>query len=93
MLFERREQEIEAEKILGQRYIPRDVFITSKLWGIGKTAPYGHRGDVTTLREVILHHGGEAGAVRAAFENLNEARQADIIEFLKSLHIVEGAAS
>lgn len=82
-----------ANELLGQRYIPRDVFITAKLWGAGKTAPYGHRGDVTTLREVILYHGGEAKGARAAFEKLETARQADIIEFLKSLQILEEAAS
>lgn len=78
-----------ANEILGQRYIPRDVFITTKLWGVGQTAPYGHRGDVTTLREVILHHGGEAKDARKAFEVAGNRVQNEVIEFLKSLHVKE----
>jgi len=82
-----------ANELLGQRYIPRDVFITAKLWGVGNTAPFGHRGDITTIREAILHHGGEANAARSAFEAANSDVQAEIIEFLKSLQIVESSPS
>jgi cytochrome c peroxidase len=76
---------------LGQRFIPNDVFITPRLWGVGSSAPYGHRGDVTTLREVILHHGGEAKTARVNFEKLEPLAQGQIIEFLKSLVITQGA--
>ncbi len=77
-----------ANELLGQRYIPRDVFLTAKLWGVGSTAPFGHRGDITTLREAILYHGGEANHARSAFEALSKDAQADVIEFLKSLQLV-----
>ncbi len=79
-----------ANELLGQRFIPRDVFLTPRLWGVGDSAPYGHRGDVTTLREAILHHGGEAAASRQMFANMPAQRQAEIIEFLKSLKFSTG---
>ena len=60
--------------------------------GVGSTAPYGHRGDLGTLAEAIAHHGGEAAAVRDAFDALPEADRAAIIEFLKSLRIEEQSA-
>lgn len=77
-----------ANEQLAQRFVNRDAFLTSRLWGVGSTAPYGHRGDLTTLSEAILNHGGEAKAVRQAYEGLNDARRAQIIEFLLSLRIV-----
>ena len=70
---------------LSQRFIANDQFLTSRLWGVGSTAPYGHRGDVTTLREAILHHGGAAKEARLAFETLSDLEQRKIIEYLKSL--------
>lgn len=72
---------------LSQRFIPNEVFITPRLWGVGSTAPYGHRGDVTTMREIIFHHGGDAKNSRVAFESLPETAQLELIEFLKSLRI------
>ncbi len=82
-----------ANELLGQRFVGRDVFLTPRLWGAGTTAPYGHRGDLTTLREAILHHGGDANTSREKFEALTELQQAKVIEFLKSLQIPSGGAS
>lgn len=76
-----------ANERLSQNFVPRDVFRTAPLWGVGSTAPYGHRGDLTTLVEAVLAHGGEAAGSRAAFEALPPADQGRIIEFLKSLQI------
>ena len=45
----------------------RNEFMTTPLWGVGSTAPYGHDGRSITLEEVILRHGGEAQAARDAF--------------------------
>ncbi|MDJ0842334.1 MAG: di-heme oxidoredictase family protein [Acidobacteriota bacterium] len=70
---------------LEQAGIPTEMFITRKLWDVGNSAPYGHRGDLTTLTEAIYHHGGEARDSREAFFALSQARQDEIIEFLKSL--------
>ena len=60
-------------------------FLTRKLWDVGNSAPYGHRGDLTTLTEAIDHHHGEAKATRDAFFGLPPEQRAQIIEFLKTL--------
>lgn len=66
-----------------------EYFLTRKLWDAGSSAPYGHRGDITTLTEAILYHGGEARISRDNFANLSRADQSSIIYFLKSLQVVE----
>ena len=63
----------------------RREFLTTPLWGVGTTAPYGHDGRSINLTEVILRHGGEAQRSRNAFARLSEEQQSDIIEFLNSL--------
>ena len=74
---------------LGQGgFAPTDEFLTKRLWDVGSTSPYGHRGDLTTLREAILHHGGEARDARLAFESLTSDGQRMIIAFLKTLQIL-----
>jgi hypothetical protein len=60
-------------------------FITSPLWGVGSTAPYGHDGRSINLMEVILRHGGEAQASRDGFARLPDAQQSAILDFLNSL--------
>jgi len=71
-----------------QGFVPPDQFITKRLWDVGNTAPYGHRGDLTTIREAILAHGGEAKSTRVAFENLPPTDQRAIVEFLLTLQIL-----
>ncbi len=78
-----------GNELLAQRFVARDVFITSELWGIGSTAPYGHRGDLTTLNEVILAHGGEATESRKAYAALPETDRQSMVAFLRSLEIAE----
>ncbi|MHA7775302.1 di-heme oxidoredictase family protein [Roseibium sp. M-1] len=78
-----------GNELLAQRFVARDVFITAELWGIGSTAPYGHRGDLTTLEEAILAHGGEATESRKAYSDLPETERQTIIAFLRSLEIAE----
>ena len=63
------------------------MLMTTPLWGVGTTAPYGHDGRSVNLREVILRHGGEAQASRDAFANLNEFSKISMLEFLNSLVI------
>ncbi len=65
-----------------------DEFITKRLWAVGSTAPYGHRGDITTVREAILHHGGEARESRLEFEAISPDDQEAVIQFLQTLQIV-----
>lgn len=76
-----------GNELLGQRFVDRDVFLTAELWGVASTAPYGHRGDLTTLNEAILAHGGEASPARAAYTDLDNGQQQAIIAFLRSLEI------
>ncbi len=68
-----------------------EFFITRKLWDLGSSAPYGHRGDLTTVSEAILMHGGEGRASRDAFTELPFADQRAVVEFLLSLQILPAA--
>ncbi len=77
---------------LGANFYERDYdgtmrtkFMTTPLWGVGSTSPYGHDGRSITLKEVILRHGGEAQSARDAFAALQPNGQRRIIEFLDSL--------
>ena len=74
-------------ELLAQRFVERDVFMTAELWGIASTAPYGHRGDLTSLDEVIRAHGGAASPSARAYEELPDDARSAIIAFLKTLVI------
>lgn len=63
----------------------RTHFLTTPLWGVGTTAPYGHDGRSINLMEVILRHGGEAQDARDRFAQLQEDNQQALIAFLNSL--------
>jgi hypothetical protein len=63
----------------------RKEFLTTALWGVGSTSPYGHDGRSTTLRNVILRHGGEAQRSRDEFQRLRPEQQHSILAFLRSL--------
>ena len=65
-----------------------EFFLTRKLWDVGNSAPYGHRGDLTTITEAILMHGGEARESRDAFVTLATEDQAAIVRFLKTLQVL-----
>jgi cytochrome c peroxidase len=73
--------------------VPVDQFLTRKLWDVGNTAPYGHRGDLTTISEAILHHAGEARQQREKFAALAKDQQAEIVEFLKQLQVLPPGSS
>jgi hypothetical protein len=60
-------------------------FLTTALWGVGTTPPYGHDGRSSNLNEVILRHGGEAQAARDRFAALGDLNRAELLEFLNSL--------
>ncbi|TQV83030.1 di-heme oxidoredictase family protein [Denitrobaculum tricleocarpae] len=78
-----------GNELLSQRFVERNVFQTSELWGIGSTAPYGHRGDLTTLDEVIRAHGGEGRESRDNYLALSDGDKSALIAFLKTLVIPE----
>ncbi len=65
-----------------------EFFITRKLWDVGSSAPYGHRGDLTTIAEAILYHGGEARASRDRFVDLTSRDQESVVGFLKTLRVL-----
>jgi di-heme oxidoreductase (putative peroxidase) len=71
-----------------QAGVPINQFITRKLWDAGSSAPYGHRGDLTTLTEAIEAHGGEGRVARAAFLALPRGDRDNVVEFLKSMQIL-----
>jgi cytochrome c peroxidase len=76
-----------ANELLSQRFVERDQFLTARLWGLGSSAPYGHRGDLTTIDEAIVNHGGAAAESRIAYEALQDLDRRRIVEFLLSLRI------
>ena len=76
-----------GNELLAQRFVDRNVFQTTELWGVGSTAPYGHRNDLTTLDEAIRAHGGVARNSRDAYVKLAEQDRRDLIAFLKTLVI------
>lgn len=76
-----------GNELLGQRFVDRDVFITAELWGVGSTAPYGHRADRTSLDEIIRAHAGEARESREAYAALPDDGRQAVIAFLRSLEI------
>ena len=59
------------------------LHMTTPLWGVGSTPPYGHDGRSADLRAVILRHGGEARSARMAFEALAESEQEELVDFLR----------
>jgi mono/diheme cytochrome c family protein len=62
-------------------------FMTTPLWGVGSTPPYGHDGRSINLAEAILRHGGEAQKQAEAFEKLSDPDQSALLDFLNSLVI------
>ena len=76
-----------GNELQAQRFVERDVFLTPRLWGVGSTAPYGHRGDFRMLDEIIAAHGGDARFARDAYLALEKPQRDEIIAFLRSLVI------
>jgi cytochrome c peroxidase len=69
--------------------VPTNQFLTRKLWDVGNSSPYGHRGDCTTIGEAIYHHAGEGKASRDSFMGLSVQDQQAIVKFLKTLQVVK----
>jgi Di-haem oxidoreductase, putative peroxidase len=63
----------------------RKEFLTTALWGVGSTGPYGHDGRSPTLLDVILRHGGEAQSARNAFASSSSTTQRSVIAMLNAL--------
>jgi CxxC motif-containing protein (DUF1111 family) len=65
----------------------RTHFLTTPLWGVGSTSPYGHDGRSVNLTEVILRHGGEAQRARDRFAALDVGRRSAVLRYLESLMV------
>ena len=76
-----------GNELQAQRFVERDVFLTTRLWGVGSTAPYGHNGSFRMLDEIIAAHGGDARFARDAYMALDPEKRDDVIAFLRSLVI------
>jgi hypothetical protein len=74
-----------GNELLSQAFVGRDAFLTAELWGAGDGAPYGHRGDFTTLDGAIRAHGGDAAPAREAWEAADDATREAAIAFLRAL--------
>ncbi len=61
------------------------LYRTPPLRGLRDTAPYFHDGRSATVEEAVRRHGGEALAVRQAFEALTDAERAALVAFLLGL--------
>lgn len=84
-----------ANEIVSQGFSSTDEFVTKRLWETGSShGAYGHRGDITTLHDVILAHGGEARDARLKYQALRQEDRAAVIEFLRTMQspVVEAAA-
>ncbi|WP_306051822.1 di-heme oxidoredictase family protein [Oceaniradius stylonematis] len=68
-----------------QDNIDSELFLTSKLWDLATSAPYGHRGDLGTISEAILAHGGDARTQRDKFVSLPDRMKKALISFLLTL--------
>ena len=63
-------------------------FLTKRLWGCANEPPYFHDGVLTSLRQAVLAHSGEALKSRKAFQDESKYGQDALIEFLKSLQVL-----
>jgi hypothetical protein len=63
----------------------RTRFLTTALWGVSTSAPYGHDGRSVTLTDVILRHGGEAQGSCDQFAALSPNNRRLILDLLGSL--------
>jgi hypothetical protein len=62
---------------------------TAPLWGVGSGFPWGHDGQSLSLEEVILRHGGEAAASRAAFAGARPGEKRRLLDFLSKLRLYD----
>jgi hypothetical protein len=63
----------------------RRQMLTTPLWGVANTGPYGHDGRSMNLRDVILRHGGEAQTARDKFATASSTDQRQVLAFLETL--------
>ncbi len=69
--------------------IPKELMLTTELWGVRDTGPWWHDGSSPTIEDAILRHGGEAQASREAYVALSREDQDDLLAFLNSLQVAQ----
>ncbi len=65
---------------------------TPPLWGLAESGPYLHDGRARTVDEAIRRHGGEARAARGKYASLRPENRIQLLSFLYSVGVPEGAA-
>jgi mono/diheme cytochrome c family protein len=63
------------------------TFMTTPLWGVATTAPYGHDGRSATIEQAILRHGGDAQFPRDVYASLTRDNQLWVLDFLSTLQL------
>lgn len=67
--------------------IPKELMLTTELWGVGDTGPWWHDGSSPTIEDAILRHGGEALASRNAYAAARASEQDQMLAFLNQLRV------
>ena len=67
--------------------IPKELMLTTELWGVRDTGPWWHDGSSATIEDAILRHGGEAADAHDAYLALSAEDQGDLLAFLNSLQV------
>jgi Di-haem oxidoreductase, putative peroxidase len=70
---------------IAQGNAPANKVRTAPLIDVAHTTAYLHDGAALTLLDAVLHHGGEAAPVTAAFKKLSTSDQAALLSFVSSL--------
>ena len=68
-----------------QRGVPRNEYLTPRLWGVANSAPYLHDGRAPSFDYAIAGHDGEGAAARAAFAALSHEEKGALRVYLMSL--------
>lgn len=89
-LCDDREQFFCNERLVRNGIAPSS-FLTRRLWDVGSSAAFGHRGDLSTITEAIEHHAGEARPSLTNFLSLPVYGRQAIVEFLKTLQAPPGS--
>jgi len=66
-----------------------ETFMTADLWQMGESGPFGHNGRFNSVSSIVLAHAGEARASRDAFAALSSDDQLAVIQYLKSLKLID----
>lgn len=77
-----------AHEALVQEGIPREQWLTKRLWGFANEPPFLHHGRVSLMHDAIRLHGGEAQAARDAYDALPAEDQRAVVMFLKTLQVL-----